>query len=307
MSAPVLPHRTRGNRTVFAVLALIAVFGTLLYLLRDPARRQWARLQPQSAAVVASDPAQVTALQAQVNQLQARVGALEQKMAARAAAPVAAPAPAAPVVALPAPGPGADPLVLALSGRMDGLSTQIAAVTSTLKADEARLEAAGNQADTVTAVSERVARLARIAAAAAALESGTPLSDMPNMPPALARFRGVAPPTEAQLRLAFPAVAARARAATRPDTAGLGFWGAMKARAEGLITVRRGDDVLLGSSALGVLDRARAALDAGDLAGAVTILGGLQGPAAAAVAAWRSQAQTLLDARAALAKLASQA
>ena len=41
-------------------------------------------------------------------------------------------------------------------------------------------------------------------------------------------------------------------------------------------------------------------LDAGDLPGAVTTLDGLTGAAAAAMAPWRAQAQSLLDARSAL-------
>ncbi len=73
------------------------------------------------------------------------------------------------------------------------------------------------------------------------------------------------------------------------------------------MTVRRGETVLVGSRAAGILEGARVALEAGDLAGAVRILGGLDGAAAAAVAGWRAEAQALLDARAALDKLASQA
>lgn len=298
-TAPMLPHRMRGSRTVFVVLALIAVIGTLVYLLRDPARRQLARLQQPAPAVAAVEPAQVAALAAQVSQLQQRVTALEHK-------PAPSPASAAPALPL-VTSAGTDPLVMALSGRMDGLNAQIVAVAGALKADEARLEAAGNQADAVSALTDRVGRLARLAAAAAALQSGLPLGDLPAMPPALARFRDTPPPIEPALRLAFPAVAAQARAAARPDIGQLGFWGAMRARAAALVTVRRGETVLVGSRAAGILEGARVALEAGDLAGAVRILGGLDGAAAAAVAGWRAEAQALLDARAALDKLASQA
>ena len=56
-----------------------------------------------------------------------------------------------------------------------------------------------------------------------------------------------------------------------------------------------------------VPDRARAALDAGDLVGAVATVGSLTGPAADAMAGWMMQARALLDARAALADWAAHA
>jgi hypothetical protein len=74
-------------------------------------------------------------------------------------------------------------------------------------------------------------------------------------------------------------------------------------RAQSLVTVRQGDKVLVGAPAAVTLNAARARLDAGDLAGAVAALGGLDGPAAKAMAGWRSDAQALVDARAALAAL----
>ena len=71
------------------------------------------------------------------------------------------------------------------------------------------------------------------------------------------------------------------------------------------MTVREGTRVVLGDPVAGVLANAQHSLDAGDLAGAVHALDGLAGPAAAAVKPWRDQAQSLLDAHAALAKLAA--
>ena len=81
----------------------------------------------------------------------------------------------------------------------------------------------------------------------------------------------------------------------------------MQNRAESLVTVRRGDNVLVGDPASGVIARARTALDAGDLAGAVTVLSTLSGPPAQAMAPWLGQAKALLEARAALAALAARA
>ena len=77
------------------------------------------------------------------------------------------------------------------------------------------------------------------------------------------------------------------------------------ARAQDLVTVRQGDRVLLGDPAAGVLGRARTALDAGDLAGAVAAVATLTGPAAQAMAGWLADARSLLDARAALADRAA--
>jgi hypothetical protein len=71
------------------------------------------------------------------------------------------------------------------------------------------------------------------------------------------------------------------------------------------VTVRHGDQVLVGDPASVVLAEARAKLVAGDLAGAVAALGKLDAAAAKAIAGWRAQAQSLLDARAALASIAS--
>jgi hypothetical protein len=60
----------------------------------------------------------------------------------------------------------------------------------------------------------------------------------------------------------------------------------------------------VGAPAAVVLGTARDRLEAGDLAGAVAALDGLDGPAAQAMAPWRAHAQSLLDARAALAAMA---
>jgi hypothetical protein len=308
--APV-PHTTRSGRRILLTLAILAVLGTLLYLLRVPARQQFDRLRAVApvASVVPAAPAddgRVAALETEVGQLRQRVGTLEQLVTTLSTAPARPAVPLATAVPVPSLTTGTDPLVMALSARMDRLDAQITDQGGQLKTDESQLQAAANQADAVSALTDRTTRLARVQAAEAALQAGLPLGQLPGAPAALARFSTEPPPTEAQLRLAFPEVARAARAASRPDTAQLGFWRAMRARAEALITVRRGDTVLVGSAQIGLIDRARAALEAGDLGGAVSILGGLDGPAAAAVADWRGRAQALLDAQIALARFASQ-
>ena len=86
-----------------------------------------------------------------------------------------------------------------------------------------------------------------------------------------------------------------------PDTEGKPLLTRLWAEAQDLVTIRQGDRVLVGDPAAGVLEHARIALEAGDLAAAVAEVGTLQGAAAQAMAAWLAQARALLDARAALA------
>jgi len=78
----------------------------------------------------------------------------------------------------------------------------------------------------------------------------------------------------------------------------------MWAEIASLVTVRAGDRVVVGAPASVVLDAARERVEAGDLAGAVAALDALDPAAAAVMADWKASVQSLLDARAALAKLA---
>lgn len=315
---PAIPHRKSGGRVFVLVLAVAAILATLVYLVGAPARREFARLRDRDLPVVTAAPVAkafpgqpplVADPTVPLQQMQSRLDALEQRVAALEAAPKLVPATRASALPLS----GTDPLVTALGARMDALSgqqdrmdAQLTVLTASVKSDEARLLTAANQASAVAALSERTARLARVQAAAYALSEGLPLGVMPNAPAALVPFETTPPPTEASLRLAFPGVAARARGMARADTRGLGFWPAVWARAGSLITVRRGDRVLVGSQQIGTIDRARVALEAGDLAGAVAISGTLTDGPATAFADWRAQAQGLLSARAALAQLARQ-
>ena len=154
------------------------------------------------------------------------------------------------------------------------------------------------------AISAGAARAARLQAVSAALDAGRPLGEIPGAPPALARFSTASPPTEASLRLSFPAASGAATQASDPSTAGLTLPWRMWQQVQTLFTIREGDKVLVGAPATSVLAQAQARLDAGDLAGAVATLDQLDATAAKAIAGWREQAQSLLDARAALAGLA---
>ena len=149
----------------------------------------------------------------------------------------------------------------ALAGRIDALSGKTqsgeADVGRRVDALETRLSSVAAAAQQVSALNERSKRLARIQAATAALDAGQKLGDLPGAPPALSRFAAADPPTDADLRLAFPSVARAAMAASQPDTAGKPFLDRVWTRAETLVTVRQGDDVVVGDAASGILARAR--------------------------------------------------
>ena len=198
----------------------------------------------------------------------------------------------------------------AAEGRLVTLE-QAAARAKALEAQidtlQRRLASAETIAGQVPALAERAARLARLQAAQSALEKGEKLGDIPGAPAALSRFAAAAPPTESALRLAFPAAARAASEASVPATGDAPLLDRVWTRAQSVVTVRQGDNVLIGDPAAGVVARARRALDAGDLAGAVAALGELTGKAAQAMAPWRADAQALLAARAALAELAARA
>lgn len=154
------------------------------------------------------------------------------------------------------------------------------------------------------AISTGAARAARLQAARTALESGQKLGDIPGAPAALAKFALVNPPTEASLRLSFPAAASAATQASDPTGTALPMTQRMWQKVQTLATIQEGEKVLVGQPVSRVLAQAQAKLDAGDLAGAVAALDPLDPAAAKAMAGWREQAQALLDARAALAALA---
>jgi hypothetical protein len=145
----------------------------------------------------------------------------------------------------------------------------------------------------------------KLEAAQASLAAGKPIGDLPGAPPALARFAAAPPPTEAALRAQFPEVKAAILAASHPEETHTTFLSRALARVEQSVTIRQGDHVLVGDPAAGVVARAQASLDGGDLAGAANALSDLTGRAAEAAKSWREQAQALVAARAALLSMAA--
>ena len=160
-------------------------------------------------------------------------------------------------------------------------------------------------AGVATGAAKDATRAIQLEAAAAALQAGQPLGDLPGAPAALARYATTAPPTEAALRADFPRVADAARAVSRPDDARRSFIDRALARLQQSVVVRQGDHVVVGDPAAGVLARAQASVAAGDLKGAADTLAALTGQAADAVRPWVAQARGLIDARAALAAMAA--
>ncbi len=292
---PPAPDRPARPGTPIWATALVAVLlaGGLLYVYFDRSQ----------------DDARVVSLESELHNTQQRLVSLEQK-------PAPDPAPLANRLGAVETGlkalqqrPSQTVDTSAIDQRLTALENRpapdvagpvavaVAPFTGRLDALDAKLQQNAAQD------AARATAAARLRAASAALDAGQKLGDLPGAPEALSRYAQVDPPTEAGLRLAFPAAAAAAEAASRPARDGLNFGERMLRRIQGLVTVRAGDKVLVGPPASVILNAARGKLNAGDLAGALATLDTLDAPAAAAMADWRVQTQDLLDARSALASL----
>ncbi len=215
----------------------------------------------------------------------ARIGNLEQALGARIAA-----------------------LDAALAQRAAAIAAQATRLGEVEQATAGRLAALEATTQRLAAVEARAARLAALEALRGALEAGQPLGPalarLGAAPPALARFTALAPPTEPALRLGFEEAARAARAASEPAREGQGVVDGALARLSGLVTVRRGEEVLFGDAAAAEIERARRALEAGDLEASLRHLARLSAPAREAMAGWTAQAEALAAARAALRELA---
>jgi hypothetical protein len=263
---PVAPsHSPRHALPIFTAIGFLALAAGFFYVW------QLARRDDQ----VPVDPARIASLEGQTRDLRQRLASFETRLIALEQRPVAT--------------GGAD--LRPLESRLAALEARPA--TAAAPADLGPLEARLATAE----------RIARTQAASLALEAGQPLGALPNAPAALVRFASAPPPTLATLRAAFPEIARRARAASLPGTA-TSWTERMTQSLAGLVTIRRGNDVLVGAASSVVLAAAQDRLDTGDLAGAITALDALD-PAAATVAAdWKADARALLAARAALAAMA---
>jgi hypothetical protein len=243
------------------------------------------RLAEGAAARDAREGEQERARDALTRALEARIAAAERSTADRAAS-----------------------LEAATAQRLAGVEAAVAARAEALERGlSARLAAVEAREQRVAEAEARLLRMVSVGAVRIALEEGRPLAaalaGLPDPPAALVRFADLPPPTEATLRLSFPDAARAARAAAGPER-GAGMLDAAAQRLGGLVTIRRGEEVLVGTSADATLELARRALDAGDLAGAVARLARLPDASRAAMSGWLADADALLAARAALARLA---
>jgi hypothetical protein len=196
----------------------------------------------------------------------------------------------------------------ALAARLATLESQIAQRAQAAEQQAARLATLEGLTQRLAALEGRSARMAALDAVRVALEAGQPLGaalrPISDPPEPLARFAGTAPPTEAALRLGFEDAARAGRAASEPP-AGTGVLDSAVSRLSGMITVRRGEEILWGDAAGAAIERARRALDAGDLDGALGHLARLSPPAREAMRGWIANAEALVAARAALRQLAA--
>jgi hypothetical protein len=297
---PPAPAARRGGGIVPAILFLLIV------LLAAGEAWLWHGQQ------IAGRSGDIAALQAQIDALKAQPASPEMAAAASSsqAASSATPSALHPAPAAAAPASAADQAQLAqlaqMGPKLAALSAQVNAMGDELSADHGIVT--GLQTDTAKLgkLSDHVAAMEKLSAARQALDSGQPVGMLPGAPPALARYATAAPPTEAQLRLGFPAAVQAAQQASVAADGAPSFWSRVRARVEGLITISDGTHVIVGAPAAAVLAQAQGLLDAGDLAGAVGQINTLSAPTQAAMGDWLTQARDVLAARAAIASLYGQ-
>ena len=304
------PQRSRSALPVLSALGFLLLLAALGWIWNEQQQigQRVAELAQLAAAPPPSaDPAQVTALQSQVKALQQRIAALQDR-----------PAPAPPdlgplesrIAALESHrnDNGDANAVAPLAAKLDSVAADAKSAESSMAERVADLESRLKDAEKQqAALADRASQMQRIGQAQITLDNGEPLGDLPNAPAALVRFAHAKPPTEAELRLAFPKAARAAVSASRPSAEGKSIGERMWLHVRSLVTVKQGDKVLVGAPSATTLGQAKSKLDAGDLSGAVASLDGLDPAAAGAMADWRAKAQSLLDARAALATLAATA
>lgn len=287
-TVPASPRARSAVLPVLYLLGFVILGGAIVWIWKNP------QIPEQIPGQMPEKPA-AGAMQAQLDDLQSRIITLEARPESRSAAALD-PAPLlARIAALEAKPSAATP----------DLAPILALILAPIRSQLTALEARPIPSPADAALTQRVQVIARVQTIAAALEAGHKLGNVPGAPPALQRFADVQPPTEAGLRLAFPAAARAGLIASRPIDPDMPVLSRIWGRLQELITVRQGERVLVGDPAAGVVAAAQRELDAGDLAGAVAALGRLNPPAEQAMSGWIEQAKALLDARAALASMAA--
>jgi hypothetical protein len=193
------------------------------------------------------------------------------------------------------------------------LTEQITSLGKSVQALEQRLaeaeKRAGGEEVLMLAVGQLRAALARGAPFRQELSALEDLSaedeDLAETIAPLWPYAAIGVETEADLRARFESLAPEVLSA---DQAASGGWtDRVLAKLNEVVTIRRVGGDVAGDGAGALLARAEARLAAGDLAGAVEILGGLKGPAAEAAAPWLADARARLAADKAVAALESRA
>jgi hypothetical protein len=196
-----------------------------------------------------------------------------------------------------------------LTERLAALDSVLSERRAEITAQAQRIQELEGQAQRLAALEGRAGRLATLDQLRAALEAGAPLGGalgtLREPPAALTRYAEAAPPTESGLRLTFEDAARAAHAASDPARQGQGVLDSAVSRLSGLVTVRRGEEVLWGDAAAAEIEKSRRALEAGDLEGSLVPLRRLSPPAQAAMRPWVEQAEALIAARTALRALAA--
>ena len=194
-----------------------------------------------------------------------------------------------------------------VTAKIAALDKRVAALESNVKG---QIAAAQKVADEEKAKAEAAARQARargaLTAINAALTAGggytqpvaTLQQDGVTVPPALAGAAEEGVPTLDKLRSDFDPAARKALAVSVRDTMGGGVWGRVKA----FFQVQTGARSLTprsGDSPDAILSRAQAAVDKGDLSGAIETLKSLPKAGQEAMAPWTAKAEIRLKAKAA--------
>jgi hypothetical protein len=208
------------------------------------------------------------------------------------------------ILAQTAPPPDSVEVQANLAQKLIGLAAQVNAMQAQEAADHGQLTALQANATDLGKLMQRLTLLNALETARLALDSGQPLGIIPNAPDDLARYATTPLPTEAELQETFTDAANTALAASVSNNGNIGAWANIKLRLESLITISNGTHVLFGPPAAGAIQQAQAALQAGDLQGAVTTIQTLPPRDLSAMATWLAQAKAVLAARAALIHMA---
>ncbi len=266
------PPALKPRRSLWPVLGII---GFLLLAAGEGYLYRLHQLIPNNATAIAVLQAQVTGLQEYANRAQ--------------------------------PAPDSVMVQADLTQKIANLSAAVTVLQTQSATDHAAIATLAASSTDLTKLTAKITLLNQLQIARMALDSGQPLGNIPNAPPALAQFATAAPPTEAALVLSFPAAARQANLVSVERVQGKSFWARVLARMEGMITITNGANVVVGAPASAITTQAQALLNAGDLAGAVATLDGLSPTTQAGLGDWLPRARGLLAARAALITMAGQA